>query len=434
MKHEDKKHFDVSKPRRKSPDPTSKPIIVGHHPMMPDPMIREEREKAPKPIKVVSDGDESEPLTVRNSKDETLEVKPEAQPDPPVEEPVAAPEIPPESAPGAIFHPPDKSTEPDAAPAELPGDEVKPETPEASAADPIVPAAVAGAAVASATETATETVPGKEQPQPAAAEPPAGQELHIPAGHGHAAVRHKPRIWVWVTIGIIILIWVYAAVDALTNTKLPLEFFENSDQTAQPVTNAPTQTAPAQTTPPPAASTFVLPDDWKYYHNKELDFKFAYPSSWNVTEHLKPTEGTVIGDKNYQFLTIDSPDYKLTNSTTRFIEKGGQLYIDVLHVNSNTLTRDTKGDFVFINVEGEVVKIPFFTFNNLSVINGAQAVRGTCSEYETNENGQASILDCTYLIHNKKLLGFSYNYGPDKANKKYSKEYNQFLASIQFTD
>ena len=59
-------------------------------------------------------------------------------------------------------------------------------------------------------------------------EPPAGQELHIPAGH--TAVHHKPRVWVWVLITVIVLIWIYAAVDALTEVKLPYEFFQNLSQ------------------------------------------------------------------------------------------------------------------------------------------------------------------------------------------------------------
>ena len=34
--------FDVNRPRKAGADPTSKPIIVGHRPMIPDPMIRKD--------------------------------------------------------------------------------------------------------------------------------------------------------------------------------------------------------------------------------------------------------------------------------------------------------------------------------------------------------------------------------------------------------
>jgi hypothetical protein len=46
MPEDDKKFFDVSKPHQVGPHPTSKPVIVGHHPGMPDPMIHESAEKS----------------------------------------------------------------------------------------------------------------------------------------------------------------------------------------------------------------------------------------------------------------------------------------------------------------------------------------------------------------------------------------------------
>jgi hypothetical protein len=38
---EDTKVFDVSKPNKIGPSPTSRPIIMGHHPVMNDPMVKE---------------------------------------------------------------------------------------------------------------------------------------------------------------------------------------------------------------------------------------------------------------------------------------------------------------------------------------------------------------------------------------------------------
>lgn len=199
MKHEHKKHFDISKPRRLGPDPTSKPIIVGHHPMMPDPMVREQREKAAKPISVISEGDEPESLDVSHLPDlsdisATHETSPALAP---------SPGPAPEHTPGAVFSPTDIASKPIAS------------QPESNM--PEVPAATVIA-------HQVQPVP-KEPAPPTTVEPPPGQELHIPAGH--AAVDHKPRVWVWVLAIIIIAIWVYAAVDALTDTKLPYEFFTN---------------------------------------------------------------------------------------------------------------------------------------------------------------------------------------------------------------
>jgi hypothetical protein len=42
------KIFDVSKPHKVVPSASSRPLIVGHHPLMPDPMVLEQREQYPK--------------------------------------------------------------------------------------------------------------------------------------------------------------------------------------------------------------------------------------------------------------------------------------------------------------------------------------------------------------------------------------------------
>jgi hypothetical protein len=49
------KVFDVSKPHKITPSASSRPIIVGHHPIMADPMVLEERYRHPKPPDPPSD-------------------------------------------------------------------------------------------------------------------------------------------------------------------------------------------------------------------------------------------------------------------------------------------------------------------------------------------------------------------------------------------
>lgn len=44
------KVFDISKPHKTTPSASSRPIIVGHHPIMADPMVLEERYRHPKPL------------------------------------------------------------------------------------------------------------------------------------------------------------------------------------------------------------------------------------------------------------------------------------------------------------------------------------------------------------------------------------------------
>lgn len=61
-KDSEKQMMDVAKPGKTTPDATSKPIIVGHKPMMKDPMVTpEEPTDKPKPA-------EEKPQTVRPSK------------------------------------------------------------------------------------------------------------------------------------------------------------------------------------------------------------------------------------------------------------------------------------------------------------------------------------------------------------------------------
>lgn len=228
MKHEPKKHFDISKPHHYTPDPTSKPVIVGHHPTMPDPMIREERDKAARPINVISDRESPEPIKTDQPQELADEVSKTDLPNlsenrRPIE---TVSDVPPRSSdghktasveplthsrleskvvplgptPGAIFHPPaapitssvDAATMP---PVSYPLDQ------------PVQPAKEA------------------DPPVPAPSEPLAGQELHIPAGK--AVIHHKPRVWVWVVMALIALAWAYAAIDVLSGIKLPYEFFKS---------------------------------------------------------------------------------------------------------------------------------------------------------------------------------------------------------------
>lgn len=64
------KVFDVSKPNKTTPSASSRPIIVGHHPIMADPMVLEERYHHPKPLHPRSSEPEetqtSQPITLEN--------------------------------------------------------------------------------------------------------------------------------------------------------------------------------------------------------------------------------------------------------------------------------------------------------------------------------------------------------------------------------
>ena len=125
--------FDISRPGHSSPNPTSKPIIVGHHPTMADPMVNKEMPDSPQHIPVNDTSvqpapADNEPLrggedtslfaasantgsTLSHSDEPTLTPSPEASDDSssvfPTNEPeTPSPEVPAEAMPDSEPMPP----------------------------------------------------------------------------------------------------------------------------------------------------------------------------------------------------------------------------------------------------------------------------------------------------------------------------------------
>lgn len=73
---DEKKVFDVSKPSETKPSATSKPVIVGHKPLIGDPMVKKDEPKEDEnaiPINVMMDGEEpSDKPSVKESADENI--------------------------------------------------------------------------------------------------------------------------------------------------------------------------------------------------------------------------------------------------------------------------------------------------------------------------------------------------------------------------
>ena len=308
MKHEPKKHFDISKPRRLGPDPTSKPIIVGHHPTMPDPMIREQAVRAPRPINI-TDADTPQPVTVTPTPESKPELKvldlsdlsspsepsaPRSETTVPVgnEEPASSTTIPiTEPQPSHTFNPtappqPEQPTSP------VSPDPLQPPTsslpPEPAVPDP-------------PTATSHVPVPAAATPQtPAAVQPAIHDEVHIPAGHD-VAVRHKPRLWVWAIVTLILLAWIYAAVDALTEIKLPIEFFKKEAKITETQRSSITPPSAESTQPTMKVSVTELADGRIEYKNETLGFKFAYPKDWGNPIDNNSEFGNQEGYVHYEF-------------------------------------------------------------------------------------------------------------------------------------
>ena len=80
------KIFDINKPHKVAPSASSRPLIVGHHPLMPDPMVLEQREQFPK-INI------QEPLTLAPSPAPANPEPPKEKMAQPISEPTIIPQI-----------------------------------------------------------------------------------------------------------------------------------------------------------------------------------------------------------------------------------------------------------------------------------------------------------------------------------------------------
>ena len=259
MPRDEDRVFDVSRPHKTAPDATSKPIIVGHHPVMNDPMVTMDRpaepphvDQPPMPIKVAVSMEDNEPAK-------------EASLPPPA--PLPQPKLPELSVhhPLAVHPPPE---------------------PPASDATPPTPAFV---------PTPTPPLPGVITPNvPTGAASPLN-DLPLPAHHGgHIAKspgKKNNRLALVVLLVLLVLLGAYAYADAKTSINLPFYLFRKS---------TPVATTLIQTTAPAVTDPYA---DWiTYTSTAEPTLSFKYPSDWKVT-------------KNTTTLGVDSADIVSSSGT-----------------------------------------------------------------------------------------------------------------------
>ncbi|MBI4034582.1 hypothetical protein HY380_01650 [Candidatus Saccharibacteria bacterium] len=97
------KFFDVSHPQHRRPSPTSRPLIVGHHPQAADPMVHQ-RPSEPQVLKPVSAVESAQPVT------------PTLPPEPPAPEPSVPPQPQPQPQPQPPLPPSPPAPNPPAEP------------------------------------------------------------------------------------------------------------------------------------------------------------------------------------------------------------------------------------------------------------------------------------------------------------------------------
>ncbi|OGL37655.1 hypothetical protein A3E49_03045 [Candidatus Saccharibacteria bacterium RIFCSPHIGHO2_12_FULL_49_19] len=237
----DERVFDISKPHHSKPHGTAKPVIVGHHPQMPDPMLREHAPDKPTTGSLPGTDTPMDNL--------------------PTEGPADTANVPPVSGADNFMEQPQTDSLPTS---KLP--DISPQ-PIVHGPSGLHQAAELGShSGAPADQTSLPTGQAGWHPS---------SELPIPAHHGHhVSSRSRKKLPLIVLAAVIVLMGVYAAIDAgliLSGTNLPFHIFGEDDGTTE-------QTAtPAQ---PSSAST--LPAGFAAYRLEDTDISFAYPVSWGL--------------------------------------------------------------------------------------------------------------------------------------------------------
>ncbi|MGA3150413.1 MAG: hypothetical protein ABSD10_02235 [Candidatus Saccharimonadales bacterium] len=255
--------FDVSKPHKTSPSATSKPIIVGHHPIMNDPMVTKDRldepahlKQSPEPTHVlisVEDNNEPSAMPLLQHSDDVAQLK-----TPLLEDSKGSPSLPAESAeesqpaempvhgePAAIYSQ-NETVQPDSA-------EPQPVHEEADLAAPGTPMA--------------------DEPQPDSGAP--FSDLPLSSHHGSQTSKGRRKKWLWILIILIVLAGVYALLDAKTSVSLPFYLLRKTTP-AQTPSSVPVTTAPSTGTPS------SLPDGFTAYSLSSTGVSFDYPTTWGT--------------------------------------------------------------------------------------------------------------------------------------------------------
>lgn len=266
---EEDRVFDVTKPKDVSPPATSKPVIVGHHPMASDPMVKNADKPAEEPthIKIIDESDDKPAES--SAKDHA---------------PLGSSPVPPDAA--AIF------SEPPAG--QWQGLPVEPEKNAQSEPAGETPSIEQAVAPQTHDEPAVFPEAPDTEPKPAAEPaPPDDQAAVVPAvavpaprphiEELHFSEKNVKRAW-WkpaIIILLILLIGAYLAIDSgliSAGINLPFHVFK------QKTSAAPNASSTASTPPSsqPAASTPSIPAGFKDYQLSGTNLNFAAPLAWGA--------------------------------------------------------------------------------------------------------------------------------------------------------
>lgn len=316
---EENRVFDVARPGRTAPEPTSKPVIVGHHPMQTDPMVKD----GPDPLDF---GTESTPTKISVTDDSTMEHHVAAGPDLSV---ASVPSDKPEPAPSWSMPPPEPTPEPAPEPS-LP--DLSPPVPGEPESEPSPPASEPPAEPPTdpAADTPPPTPPTTDD-APLPQEPPAPELSHVEALHFEP--RHRGGRGKWLIIGLVVLlVAAYLAIDAgLIDSKVKLPFHIFSQKTPAPAAST-TPATPKQNTAAPVSN---LPAGFSRYSLTGTDISFAAPASWgkpdSASEDGYSSRSTAAKpDGVYAYLVTfpNNKDVQIAVTSSKFLPpaRGAQYY------------------------------------------------------------------------------------------------------------
>ncbi|HEX5447744.1 MAG TPA: hypothetical protein VFW90_00895 [Candidatus Saccharimonadales bacterium] len=405
---EEKRVFDVTRPSRVSPQPASRPVIVGHRPMAVDPMVKEKtsadspsppsghellKGSGPTQIKV-EDGTANEPLEA------VPETEPPASPksvniQPPADAESSDKETSDNSP--AIFITPDGSEtkvlpEENNAPEESAVPPSSPEPPTAEEPDTESPADG---------ETPSDEDSGDPAPLPNIEPLPQVESPHM----SHPKRRMGGLKWVLLVI-LIVLVGGYLAIDSgLINTgiNLPFHIFKQKQPSTAVTAPPPPSGSSASNNQNTASSGPVAPAGFKIYNITDTNINFAAPLSWGSPTSKSESGYTKRGDGSkpdgtYAYLVHfpKNKDVEIAVTSNKYLPvTRGTLYYDYLQWCTGTNDGQIYEAILDYTTAGKV-DTPSTVVCNQGPVSGAEKLDDTTIVQARAKNTDGKVIGDIY--------------------------------------
>jgi hypothetical protein len=346
--------MDVSKPGKSTPSASSRPVIVGHRPIMKDPMVNQTSPTdTPKPDE--DDNTEGEKIAVsRTAKkviapitSESTEEQKDTDSENLVEEVTPSTDEPTEVEPADAEEVSEETPEEEPVD-DKPAENDRSESDKESAKDAaLVKTIVDKAAVNKKPKDDNNKLSELEKKRQAELDKLIeDRKYYVPVGQ---MTKKKRRLGLILFLLLFLAVaGTYLALDAQlfkNDIKLPYEFFK--EQEADTATDLPaTTTEQTNNETQNKIEEYKIPEGYTVYENKSLGFKFAYPKSWESWANILGSSQSIRSDSVDTFVyndrAYDLPTYydkslqkwyTKDGTTKKYIEIGEDL-LEINEVNS----------------------------------------------------------------------------------------------------